>query len=180
MKALEEIGIAKAIKYSFGKIVMVFYALLLLSPLKTAFLRILGAKIGRNSLFENVKFFNLYRKGFPGLNVGKNCFVGEETCLDLVDEIELEDHVTLGERIVVLTHTNVGYKDHPLQKTYPPFAGKTVFKKGCFIGSGAIILPGVEVGACAVVAAGSVITKNVDPYSMVAGNPAKEVKKLAT
>ena len=46
-----------------------------------------------------------------------------------------------------------------------------------WIGHGAIILPGLTVGNGAVVAAGSVVTKDVEPYSIVAGNPAKEIRK---
>jgi tetrahydrodipicolinate N-acetyltransferase len=47
-----------------------------------------------------------------------------------------------------------------------------------FIGIGAIVLPGVEIGEHAVVAAGAVVTRSVAPYTMVAGVPAKVIKRL--
>ena len=47
--------------------------------------------------------------------------------------------------------------------------------EGCFIGYGAIILSGVVVGNNSVIAAGSLVTKNIEPYSIVAGNPAKMI-----
>lgn len=52
-----------------------------------------------------------------------------------------------------------------------------VIRKKAFIGAGAILLPGVEVGEGAVVAAGSIVTKSVEPYQTVAGNPAKPMER---
>lgn len=49
--------------------------------------------------------------------------------------------------------------------------------KNCFIGGNALILPGVEIGDCCIVGAGSVVTKSVPPNSIVAGNPAQIVKR---
>ena len=54
----------------------------------------------------------------------------------------------------------------------------TVIGKGATIGIGAIILGGIQIGEGAVVAAGSVVTKNVEAYTMVAGIPAKLVRKF--
>lgn len=47
-----------------------------------------------------------------------------------------------------------------------------------WIGAGTIILPGVTVGECSVVGAGSVVTKDVPPYTVVAGNPAKFLRRV--
>ena len=49
---------------------------------------------------------------------------------------------------------------------------------GVWIGLNSIILKGVNIGKCSIVAAGSVVTKNVPPYTVVAGNPARVVKTL--
>jgi acetyltransferase-like isoleucine patch superfamily enzyme len=51
-------------------------------------------------------------------------------------------------------------------------------KKGAWIGAGAILLPGVTIGEYSLVAAGAVVTKDVLPYTMVAGVPAKVIKEL--
>jgi acetyltransferase-like isoleucine patch superfamily enzyme len=55
--------------------------------------------------------------------------------------------------------------------------GKVVIEEGAFIGINAVILPGVTVGRNAVVAASSVVTKDVPPFTVVAGNPAAVVKR---
>ena len=52
-------------------------------------------------------------------------------------------------------------------------------KRNCWIGAGATILPGVTVGENAVVAAGAVVTKNVEPNTVVGGNPAKIIRRLS-
>ncbi len=49
-----------------------------------------------------------------------------------------------------------------------------------WIGAGVIILPGVNIGKCSVIGAGSVVTKNVDSYSVYAGSPAKKIRDLVT
>lgn len=56
------------------------------------------------------------------------------------------------------------------------FRGDTVLKDGCWLGMRAMIMPGVTVGEGAVVAAGAVVTKDVPPYAIVGGNPAKIIR----
>ena len=55
--------------------------------------------------------------------------------------------------------------------------GDTAIEDGVWIGMRAMIMPGIKIGEGAVIAAGSIVTKNVPPYTLVAGNPAKEIKK---
>jgi maltose O-acetyltransferase len=71
---------------------------------------------------------------------------------------------------------------HPLQPE-PRLQGWETAKAitvedGVWIGGGAIILPGVTIGHYAVVGAGAVVTKNVQPYAVVGGNPAKFIKEI--
>jgi maltose O-acetyltransferase len=178
LKALREIGVGRALRFLFFTLAMVPYRLALFPPLRSLWLRILGARIGRRSILHDVHFFNLYRRGPCGLAIGDDCFVGDECLFDLADEIRLEDHVTLAERVVVLTHTNVGYRDHPLQPHFPALAAPVTIRRGSFVGASVTILPGRTIGPEAFVAAGSVVTEDVAPRTVVAGVPARALRTL--
>jgi len=125
-----------------------------------------------------VRLFNLYRRGPGGLSIGDECFLGDECLLDLADEIHLEGQVTLAERVVVLTHMNVGYHDHPLQARFPAVSAPVRIGKGSFVGACVTVLPGVRIGAGSFVAAGSVVKDDVPDHTLVAGVPARQVRSL--
>ena len=179
MKAVGEVGFGRAARFGWTTLAMVPYRLALFPPLRSWWLRLLGARIGPGAIVHDVRFFNLYRRGVAGLSLGRECFLGDECLLDLAEAIVLEDQVTLAERVLVLTHTNVGYRDHPLQRHFPPLAAPVVVEAGCFVGAGAILLPGIRVGRASFVAAGSVVTQDVPPGTLVAGVPARVVRALA-
>ncbi len=178
MKALGEIGWARAARFGFFTLAMVPYRLALVPQLRAPWLRLLGARIGRRTILHDVRFFNLYRRGLAGLEIGDECFVGDECLLDLAEGLRLESRVTLAERVLVLTHTNVGYRDHPLQAHFPPVAAPVVVETGSFLGANVTVLPGVRVGAQAFVAAGSVVTADVPPRTLVAGVPARPLRAI--
>ncbi len=84
----------------------------------------------------------------------------------------IEDDVFIGPNV---TFTN---------DKYPRSKGewkllKTVVKKGASIGAGSVILPGITIGENAMVGAGSVVTKDVPPNAVVAGNPARVIKNIS-
>ena len=178
MKALQEIGLRKALRFGGYTLAMAFMRLLLFPQLRTPFLRLLGARIGPGTIIHEVTFFNHYRGGFGAFQTGRDCFIGDDCLLDLADAIVLEDQVTLAERVTVLTHTNVGYADHPLQRYFPSFTGAVLLRRGCFVGVNATILPGVEIGEEAFVAAGAVVTEDVPPRTVVGGVPARVLRRL--
>lgn len=180
MKALGEIGIRRAVRFGFFTLALVPYRLALVPQLRSPWLRLLGARIGRRTVLHDVRFFNAYRKGLSGLEIGDDCFVGDECLLDLADGIRMERQVTLAERVVVLTHMNVGYADHPLQRHFPAMSAPVTFEDGCFVGASVTILAGVTVGRGAFVAAGAVVTRDVEPSTVVAGVPARVVRTLAS
>ncbi|HXB55245.1 MAG TPA: acyltransferase [Vicinamibacteria bacterium] len=178
MKALDEIGWARATRFAFFSVAFLPYRLALFPPLRTAWLRLLGARIGARVVLHDVRFFNLYRRGIRGFTVGDDCFLGGECLLDLAEGICLEDQVTLAERVLILTHTNVGYRDHPLQRHFPPVAAPVIIGRGSFLGANVTVLPGVRIGEGSFVAAGSVVTADVPAHTLVAGIPAKALRTL--
>lgn len=178
MKAIEEVGLKPILRYTLFVPLQIVYGLLYLPPIRALFLRLLGAKVNKNSIIMNVKFFNWHCGGPSGFKVGEECFIGDETLIDLYDKVTLGNRVTISPRTTILTHTNVGYRDHPLQKYFPKSSKPVVIKRGSFIGAGSIILPGVTIGEKSFIAAGSVVVKNVISSSLVAGVPAKFIRKI--
>lgn len=177
MKALDAIGIGKALRFVwFG-----WYAWLLhvsLPPVRNGLLRLAGASIGKDTVLFDVIFANLYHYGFKKLTIGDRCFLGDEVMLDVRGGIILQDDVTLSNRTSVVTHINVGYEDHPLQKAYPTKESKVTIKQGAYVGTGAIILPGATIGRESIIGAGAVVTKDVPDKTLVAGVPASVKKRL--
>ncbi len=179
MKALAEIGWRRATRFGFFTLAMVPYRFALVPQLRTPWLRLLGARIGRRTVLHDVRFFNLYRRGLAGLEIADECFIGDECLLDLAEGITLERQVTLAERVLVLTHMNVGYADHPLQPHFPPVAKPVVIEQGAFLGANVTLLPGVRIGAGSFVAAGAVVTGDVPKDTLVGGVPARVLRSIA-
>lgn len=90
------------------------------------------------------------------------------------DLLSIEDKVGIGPRVTIVIHSDPS--PSPLQKLYPMKTSPVHIKKGAWIGAGAIILSGVTIGECSTVAAGAVVNKDVPPYTMVAGVPARVIK----
>lgn len=102
-----------------------------------------------------------------------------------VDKLIIGNYVCIASDVIILMGGN---HNHPTENisvypfpeeiahTYKP-KGDTVIKSDVWLGMKAFIMPGVTIGEGAIVAAGSVVTKDVPPYTIVGGNPAKEIKK---
>lgn len=178
MQALREIGLRKALKFGLATIQTMPLRWLLVPQLRKPYLKSLGATIGDQTIIHDISFFNVYRVGWRGLFIGKKCFIGDQCLFDLADRIYLEDNVTIAERVTILTHTNVGYSDHPLQPYFPAFSASVRIGQGAFLGVNATIMPGVTIGECAFVAAGSLVRDDVPAWHLVAGVPARVIKPI--
>lgn len=177
MKALKTIGVGQAMRFVWfqclGWLIHVS-----LPPIRTWLLRMSGARVGKDTVLMDVKFVNVHQHGYSRLSVGNRCFIGDGAMLDVRGGITIEDDVTVSNRATIVTHINVGYPDHPLQKIYPMRESAVVIKKGAYVATGAIILAGVMIGKESVVAAGSVVTKSFSDHVLVAGVPARIKKKF--
>jgi acetyltransferase-like isoleucine patch superfamily enzyme len=113
-----------------------------------------------------------------GVKVGKNVYIGNHVHLDLFhpDLITIEDYASIGMRTMIFAHAS--HWSPYLKSFYPRTTAPVTIGKGCWIAPGCIILPGVTVGENSVVGSGSVVIKNVEPCTVVAGNPARFIKKL--
>ncbi|BBJ00622.1 isomerase [Ferrigenium kumadai] len=94
--------------------------------------------------------------------------------VQLWDGLAVEDDVFIGPNA---TFTNDRF---PRSKIYPEQFAKTVVRKGASIGANATILPGLEIGAGAMIGAGAVITRSVPPHAIAVGNPARIIGYVGT
>jgi acetyltransferase-like isoleucine patch superfamily enzyme len=136
-----------------------------------------------NYLLERLAYncpFNSWRIKFHkwrGVVIGKNVMIGLQVTLDhsYPEYITIEDDVSLAGNNYVLTHSN----PYPhFKNVFESFAAPVTIKKGAWIGIGAMILPEVTVGEYAVIAAGSVVTKNIPEKVIAGGIPAKVIKEI--
>ncbi len=175
MKALREVGLLRIWRFIFASFTNWLVRMALLPPLRKSLISWLGARIGKETVILPVEFINLDRTGLKGLSIGDECYIGAGVMFDLAEKINLGKQVTFGPRVTILTHINVGYKDHPLQKSFPARSEPVTIGDGCFVGAGSLILCGVKIGAGSFIAAGSVVTKGAPPNSVLAGVPAKQI-----
>jgi maltose O-acetyltransferase len=111
------------------------------------------------------------------VDIGKYTFIGHKSIIigggDGCIRIGSFCDISSGVSIVSGTHL---IDMHGVRSAGRSIGNKIVIEDGVWIGFGSIILPGVKIGYKSIVAAGSIVNKDVKPYSIVAGNPAKVVK----
>lgn len=105
------------------------------------------------------------------MTIGKNVIINHSLTCMARGAIEIEDDVMIGPEVSLLT-ANHDFEDH-----WVLLCGKIHIKKNAWIGARAIILPGVTIGENAVVAAGAVVTKDVEADTVVGGNPARVIRR---
>jgi len=108
-----------------------------------------------------------------GVKIGKNVEIGYMVLIDnrRPELITIEDEVTITTMCVVIAHD--------LSRKYnegKEIIGKVHIKKGAFIGMNTTIMPGVTIGEGVIVAAGSVVTKDIEPFTVYGGVPAKKIR----
>lgn len=147
----------------------IFIALLKYIPsrhIRKFLLRLRGAVIADNvSMFANVDY-----RCPSKLKIGNGSSIGPLVMLDARAGLEIGENVTIAYRATIWT------VHHDMNS--PVFANKgekVVIHDYAWICSNSTILPGVTIGEGAVVASGAVVTKDVDPYSIVGGVPAKKI-----
>lgn len=114
-----------------------------------------------------------------GVKIGRDVFVDPTAILETAypELLTIGDDARIAARAIVMCHIKA---PNHLRETglVPQVKRPVVLSESCFVGVGAVILPGVTVGRGAVVASGSVVVADVPPYTLVSGNPAKVVKRF--
>lgn len=115
-----------------------------------------------------------------GYKIGKNTYIAEG--LTIAEKLEDSGNLIIGDRVAIGPNVILLISSDPNNSRIRPFVkvqrGLIVIDDDAWLGAGSIIMPDIMIGRGAVVGAGSVVTKNVDPYHIVAGVPAKTIKKV--
>lgn len=143
-----------------------------------------GIKKSFGSCGKNVRIgFGCDFKPAKNIYVGNNCQIGARSLFwSTRAKIILKDYVLMGPGVTIITgdHRTDIVGKHIIEvsddEKLPEHDGDVVIESGTWIGANVTILKDVIIGEGAVVAAGAVVTKNVEPYTIVAGVPAKKIK----
>jgi len=133
--------------------------------------RALGAEVGKNVVFH----FKTEIRGIHKLKIGKGTIVGDNALLDARSGLTLGENVNISSNVSLYTYQH----DHrdPYFRCTSDNTKPIAISNRAWLGSNVIVLPGVNIGEGAVCCAGCVVTKDVEPYTVVAGIPAKKVNE---
>ncbi len=136
-----------------------------------AFVNAYHCKIGSGSKVGT--FVEIQR----GVEIGENCKISSHSFI--CEGVKIEDNVFIGHNVTFVNdrYPRATNEDGSIQTADDWKLETTLVKKGASIGSSVTILCGVTIGEGALVGAGSVVTKDVAPNTVVVGNPAKQIKK---
>jgi UDP-2-acetamido-3-amino-2,3-dideoxy-glucuronate N-acetyltransferase len=137
-----------------------------------AFVNLYGCTIGDSTRIGT--FVEIQKNAF----IGRNCKISSHTFI--CEGVTIEDDVFIGHNVTFIndmypraTAAGGGLQTEADWKVVPTF-----IKKGASVGSSVTILAGVTVGEGAIIGAGAIVTKDVPPWTIVAGNPAKVLRKV--
>ncbi len=135
---------------------------------RRAILRIFGARIGKQAhIYPSAHLYMPWN-----VEIGDWAAVGEDVLIYSLGKVRIGKHATLSYR----THVCAG--SHDLEDaTLPILKPPVCIEEAAWVGTDAFIGPGVTVGRGAVVGARSVVVKDVEPFDIVAGNPARVIRR---
>jgi acetyltransferase-like isoleucine patch superfamily enzyme len=117
-----------------------------------------------------------YATGGPDTRIGRNVFINQNCTFYDLGGIDIADDVMIGPNVSIITS---GHPVEPSRRRAFTIAKPIVIERNVWIAAGATIIGGVTVGENSVVAAGSVVTRDVPPNTLVGGNPARLIRPIA-
>ena len=136
-------------------------------------LRTRGATIGSNcDIQSGIVFHNC--KNFRNLTIGDNCHIGKDCFFDLRENVVIGNNVVLSMRSTLVTHIDMTKSQ--LKEKYPAQSKPIMIHDNVYIGCGSTILMGSVIGERAFIAASSLVNKNIDANTLVAGVPVRKIK----
>jgi acetyltransferase-like isoleucine patch superfamily enzyme len=131
----------------------------------------------RNAFFPSYRVSLLRLCGF---SIGSEVYIADD--LIIVEELSDRNNITIGNRVSIAPRVTLVTSSHPNNSRIRGFApvaqGSITIEDDAWLGAGCVILPGVRIGRGAVVGANSVVSQDVPPLHVVAGQPARTVREL--
>ncbi|MDJ0755184.1 MAG: DapH/DapD/GlmU-related protein [Ardenticatenaceae bacterium] len=145
--------------------------------IRTLLMRLLGFRIGRGTVFIGLPTFLGGRQVIRNFKIGSLGLINVQCLIDCSGPVILGDNVYIGPRVQLITGDHeIGTKGRRASHLRP----KPIrIHSGTWVGSGAIILPGVTIREGCIIAAGAVVTKDFPPNQLIAGIPAKSIRELS-
>jgi acetyltransferase-like isoleucine patch superfamily enzyme len=140
--------------------------------IRALFSELIGKKVDEN--FILIPPF--YSAGGDEIRVGRNVFVNQNCTFYDLGGLDIGDDVMIGPNVNLIT---TGHSLEPSQRRAVTIGKPIVIERNVWIAAGATIIGGVTVGEHSVVAAGSVVTKDVPSNTLVGGNPARVIRSIA-
>jgi acetyltransferase-like isoleucine patch superfamily enzyme len=145
--------------------------------LRAAYLRLLGASIGKNVRIEKVTFIQV-QNSISNLRCGDNTFIGSCVILDLSAPITLDEYAAIAPGCTILTHQDLGeFNGNVLCTIYKTKVSGVHLNRNAVVGVDSTVLAGASLGRYSVVGAKSLVSADVPANVLVSGNPAKVVGK---
>jgi acetyltransferase-like isoleucine patch superfamily enzyme len=139
--------------------------------IRALFSELIGKKVDES--FSLIPPF--YAAGGDEIRVGRNVFVNQNCTFYDLGGLDIADDVMIGPNVSIIT---AGHPLEPSQRRAVTIGRPIVIERNVWIAAGATIVGGVTVGENSVVAAGSVVTKDVPPNTLVGGNPARVIRSI--
>src|SRR5690606_20946880 len=127
--------------------------------------------LGRKSVIED---FTTINNGVGDVIIGNETFIGSSNVI--IGPVEIADHVMTAQNVVI-SGMNHCYENLDIPPTKQPVTtSRILIADNVWIGANSVITAGVSIGRHSVIGAGSIVTKDIPPYSVAAGNPARIIK----
>jgi len=139
-------------------------------------LKLHGATIGENCLIDTGITFHNAKKDYSNFIMGNNCHIGKNCFFDIRGKVTIEENVVIAMQVTVITHQDISKSE--LTILYPSVVDDVVIKRNVYVGVNSTILRGVTINHDSIVAAGSVVIKDVESNVVVTGVPAKFIKNV--
>jgi len=124
------------------------------------------------------KYCSIYGSKEHVLEIGKDTYIGMFTILNgFAISMKIGEHVSVAQNVNIMTESGPNASLF-MQKFYPIIKGEVIIEDHVWIGASVIVMPGVRIGRCSIVAANSFVNSNIEPYCLYAGSPARLIKKL--